>query len=458
MTDVYVQSGGERYVKFAKERLAALGALRADLRLPVMRKHYVPVHGVRIDLESSVYGDRIRIFAGKPDAYARYAGSTNPVRALYLYDAKPLRTFTSTPAPSLRLLGMSGDGKVTFMISNDAAPPVTLYVFKGRKQAVQIIMPLNTPPVSYLVNFGGASRLPAWISPDGKRMFVALQEGVLVYSSGAAHWADLATIYANTATGGFGITDVMNPIADAGVTKLTFPKNLTDKTGPATFTGFRAELWNLTTTGAVMSETNNLQKWEGATPSGGWAPPQTVFAYTRDGKLLKQYSVFGPGPSFAFIDLRYSLDNVVQGSLVDLLDPVGTNYMSSDGSKVAMTGIYAAGVPLAMSADGTTYAYRSGVTIHVLYQGLDLAATGFTQPSAVLPVVMSTPAFSRVTLSADGAILRQVAGVNQLEYHRRLDAHGVATGYTLETTYTIPIIGEGTLQSEDNRFNKPVPA
>lgn len=63
--DLYVQSGGEKYVKFAKERLAALGALRADLRLPTMRKHYVPENGVRIDLEASSTGDRIRIFAGK---------------------------------------------------------------------------------------------------------------------------------------------------------------------------------------------------------------------------------------------------------------------------------------------------------------------------------------------------------------------------------------------------------
>lgn len=61
-TDVYVQPGGEGYVKWARNRLGALGACRRDLRLPSLQKHFTPASGTRISLLSSEFGDRIRIF------------------------------------------------------------------------------------------------------------------------------------------------------------------------------------------------------------------------------------------------------------------------------------------------------------------------------------------------------------------------------------------------------------
>ena len=64
MIDEYVQAGGEKYLKFARAKLQALVNLRADLRLPVMRKHFVPDASTRIDLEATAEGSRIRIFAG----------------------------------------------------------------------------------------------------------------------------------------------------------------------------------------------------------------------------------------------------------------------------------------------------------------------------------------------------------------------------------------------------------
>lgn len=64
MTDVYAESGTEKYVRWAKTKLIALSQIREDLRLEAMRKHFVPESGVRIDIESSIYGDRIRIFGG----------------------------------------------------------------------------------------------------------------------------------------------------------------------------------------------------------------------------------------------------------------------------------------------------------------------------------------------------------------------------------------------------------
>lgn len=62
MTDIYAAHGTEKYVEFAKVMLGQLRALRIDMRLERMTKHYVPAIGVRIDIASSTFGDTIRIF------------------------------------------------------------------------------------------------------------------------------------------------------------------------------------------------------------------------------------------------------------------------------------------------------------------------------------------------------------------------------------------------------------
>lgn len=62
-TLVHVEDGGEPYLPYARQRLAALRALRLDLRLPSMRKSYVPASGVRIDLWTTDEEDKIVISA-----------------------------------------------------------------------------------------------------------------------------------------------------------------------------------------------------------------------------------------------------------------------------------------------------------------------------------------------------------------------------------------------------------
>lgn len=72
MTDIYVQPGGEGYVKWARARLKALGALRKDLGVPSLQKHFVPASGTRISIFSAESGDKIRITAGDPGGFVIY--------------------------------------------------------------------------------------------------------------------------------------------------------------------------------------------------------------------------------------------------------------------------------------------------------------------------------------------------------------------------------------------------
>lgn len=97
MTDVYAQPGTEKYVKFAKTKLSALSIVREGIGLPVLRKHFVPEDGVRIDIESSVYGDRVRIFGGVgwPKGLSLPSGWG------------PIQRVASTPAHAWEYLGVS---------------------------------------------------------------------------------------------------------------------------------------------------------------------------------------------------------------------------------------------------------------------------------------------------------------------------------------------------------------
>lgn len=64
MTDIYVQPGAEKYVKFGKAKLAALRALRIDLGLPSLRKSYVPEAGSRVDIGTTDDHDYVRCWGG----------------------------------------------------------------------------------------------------------------------------------------------------------------------------------------------------------------------------------------------------------------------------------------------------------------------------------------------------------------------------------------------------------
>ena len=82
IVDIKVDSGTEGYLKFARERLVILDRLRAELNLPVIRRHYMPKSGVLIRLESSEFGNRIRISGGVPPGlfvlYMKVAKRTEP--------------------------------------------------------------------------------------------------------------------------------------------------------------------------------------------------------------------------------------------------------------------------------------------------------------------------------------------------------------------------------------------
>lgn len=112
-TDVYAQPGGEKYVKFAKTKLSALTQVREGIGLPVLRKHFVPEDGVRIDIMSSEYGDRIRIFAGNLFLVqvGSYAGGAH--YRTFSRQLKQLNTSTNafpTGLVQVRLAATSGMG------------------------------------------------------------------------------------------------------------------------------------------------------------------------------------------------------------------------------------------------------------------------------------------------------------------------------------------------------------
>jgi hypothetical protein len=60
MLDLQVEPGGEKFIKWAKSKLSHLRTLRDDINMPSMTKSFV-VDGSRITINSSIYGDRIRI-------------------------------------------------------------------------------------------------------------------------------------------------------------------------------------------------------------------------------------------------------------------------------------------------------------------------------------------------------------------------------------------------------------
>jgi hypothetical protein len=60
----YVESGGEKYLKWARNQLKRLKAMRESLKLPSLSKSFVPEAGYRVDLRTSETGDRLRVYAG----------------------------------------------------------------------------------------------------------------------------------------------------------------------------------------------------------------------------------------------------------------------------------------------------------------------------------------------------------------------------------------------------------
>lgn len=64
MTKIYAEPGTEGYIKFGRQRLAALTRLRQDLRLPTMNKYWYVDPSTRVDVKSSEFGDSIRVFGG----------------------------------------------------------------------------------------------------------------------------------------------------------------------------------------------------------------------------------------------------------------------------------------------------------------------------------------------------------------------------------------------------------
>lgn len=93
MTDIHVQPGGEAYERWAKNRLTALGQVRANTGLPAMRKQYVPEDGVRVYIESSDYGDRIRVFCDKDfgHGFASRDGGPLGIPSTISVKGKPLK-------------------------------------------------------------------------------------------------------------------------------------------------------------------------------------------------------------------------------------------------------------------------------------------------------------------------------------------------------------------------------
>jgi hypothetical protein len=92
--DIFVEPGGEGYVKWARARLRALGTTRADLGVPSLQKHWAPASGTLISLLSSEWGDRIRIFndaGGHGFVATLFARKLNPTVA---------KTFTSSRQPA----------------------------------------------------------------------------------------------------------------------------------------------------------------------------------------------------------------------------------------------------------------------------------------------------------------------------------------------------------------------
>lgn len=64
MTDIYVQPGAQKYLKFGKAKLVALRALRKDMRLPSLKKSYVPEAGFRVDIGTTDDHEYVRCWGG----------------------------------------------------------------------------------------------------------------------------------------------------------------------------------------------------------------------------------------------------------------------------------------------------------------------------------------------------------------------------------------------------------
>lgn len=109
MADEYVQPGGQKYLKWARNRLFGLGQVRAGIGLDTMSKHYVPEPDVRIDVRSSIYGDRIRIFAGKAVNWPKAAQLSSGWGPLQV-SANPLRPWEYLGVTAyIRTIGPSSD-------------------------------------------------------------------------------------------------------------------------------------------------------------------------------------------------------------------------------------------------------------------------------------------------------------------------------------------------------------
>lgn len=130
MTKIVADPGTEGYIKFGRARLAQLTAMRKDLRLPIMNKHWQIDAATRVDVRSSEFGDMIRVTGGRNFFVwgHYYSADGNQPPLLHIMNRKfkkaerfvvPMGTFTFPIASRGWWLSTSSDGSKGILWSPD---------------------------------------------------------------------------------------------------------------------------------------------------------------------------------------------------------------------------------------------------------------------------------------------------------------------------------------------------
>lgn len=180
---IYADPGTEGYIKFGKNCLSRLNHLRADLRLPVLRKYWQIDATTRVDVTSSEYGDTIRITGALP--FHALLGMGN-LRFLST-DGGLLASFTAVG--NLQLLGMSGGGGYTFVLGDAEFDTRVLYVFRGTTlyQTLTYTFPVGTTATYTGSPYDGFINGGVLISYGGRRAVIPVSleasggQGVLIF-------------------------------------------------------------------------------------------------------------------------------------------------------------------------------------------------------------------------------------------------------------------------------------
>lgn len=172
-TRISTDKEGEKWLPWAKRKLAQLRALRLDLNLPKMTKTFDPAPGARVWLSASEFGDWIRVTAAQaPWILVGFAGSGTVRRGYaqppdFLKPTFPLRD--SVPP------------------DNTTAPPLLASLDKTRTTGYRSENVSGPSPATYVVNSHGEVLVP--LPADGRdhatnRSPLALRPDMLAYLYG----------------------------------------------------------------------------------------------------------------------------------------------------------------------------------------------------------------------------------------------------------------------------------